>query len=176
MKQPLVPAIDPETPLRSQVMPSDWLRVETEIEIEQPQQVVFDYVTTPALWSTWHPATVEVREVPCRPLTTGETILERIAVAGRHDEAQWIVQNCVPPQRWEISTATRQGRAHITYQLFPTRAGCRFRRTLEFRSERWPWRWLDSTLTYWILKRQSAKALQNLRQILAASGDRAVPL
>jgi uncharacterized protein YndB with AHSA1/START domain len=33
------------------------VRVETAIEIERPPQSVFDYVTTPALWHTWHPAT-----------------------------------------------------------------------------------------------------------------------
>jgi uncharacterized protein YndB with AHSA1/START domain len=33
------------------------VRVETAIQIERPPQSVFDYVTTPALWHTWHAAT-----------------------------------------------------------------------------------------------------------------------
>ncbi|MEP6657551.1 MAG: SRPBCC family protein, partial [Betaproteobacteria bacterium] len=39
-----------------------FVRVETQLEIERPPQQVFAYVTTPALWHTWHPATVEVRD------------------------------------------------------------------------------------------------------------------
>jgi uncharacterized protein YndB with AHSA1/START domain len=147
-------------------MPSGCVRVETEIEIGRPQQQVFDYVSTPALWHTWHPATVEVRDVPNRPLTTGETMLELIAVGGRRDEALWTVLACAAPQRWEIATDTDNGVARIVYRLTPTAAGCRFHRTLEFRSKRWPWRMLDSTLARWILDRQSSRALRNLKQVI----------
>jgi len=147
-------------------MPDGFVHVETEIEINRPPQAVFDYVTTPALWHTWHPATVEVRDVPNRPLTTGETALELIAVAGRRDQALWTVQACVGPQRWEIVTDTDNGSAHIVYQVAPANGGSRFHRTLEFRSKRWPWRALDSTLTRWLLERQSAKALRKLKEVL----------
>ena len=141
-------------------------RVETEIEIGCPAQHVFDYATTPALWPKWHPATVEVRNTPSRPLTTGETVLEVIAVAGRRDEALWTVQACAPPQRWEIATDTGKGMAHIVYRITPTATGCRFHRSLAFRSKRWPWRALDSTLVRWMLERQSTRALHNLKQVI----------
>jgi uncharacterized protein YndB with AHSA1/START domain len=147
-------------------MAGQFVRVETEIEIGRPPQQVFDYVSTPALWHTWHPATVEVRNVPSRPLTTGETMLEVIAMAGRRDEALWIVRACTPPQLWEIATETPNGAAHIVYRITPTATGCRFHRSLEFRSKRWPWRLLDSTLTSWILVRQSSRALRNLKQVM----------
>lgn len=142
------------------------IHIETEIDIARPPRQVFDYVSTPALWHTWHPATVEVRDVPERPLTTGETMLELIAVAGRRDQALWTVLSCAPPQHWEIATDTDSGTAHIVYRITPTVSGCRFHRTLEFRSKRWPWRSLDSTLTRWILERQSSQALRQLKQVL----------
>jgi uncharacterized protein YndB with AHSA1/START domain len=142
------------------------VRVDTEIDIKRPPRRVFDYASTPALWHTWHPATVEVREVPNRPLTVGETMLELIAMAGRRDQAVWTVLACVPPERWEITTDTSNGTAHITYTIVSIDGGCRFHRTLEFRSKRWPWRHLDATLTRWILKRQSSRALQNLKTVL----------
>jgi uncharacterized protein YndB with AHSA1/START domain len=142
------------------------VRVESEIMISRPPQRVFEYVTTPALWHTWHPATVQVRGVPNRPLTVGETMIETIAVAGRRGEAQWTVQACSPPQSWEIATDTDNGTAHIAYRITATDTGCRFHRTLEFRSKRWPWRALDSTLTRWILERQSLRALGNLKQVI----------
>jgi len=140
--------------------------IETEVEIARPSQQVFEYVTTPALWHTWHPATVEVRDVPDRPLTSGETMLELIAVGSRRDKALWTVRACEPPARWEIATDTPNGSADIVYRIAPTAAGCRFHRTLRFRSKRWPWRMLDSTLTRWIIVRQSARALANLKRVL----------
>lgn len=146
-----------------------FVRVETEIVIDRPARQVFEYVTTPALWHTWHPATVEVRDVPRRPLVTGEAMLEVIAVAGRRKEALWTVQACKPPHLWEIATDTGSGAAHIVYRITETAAGCRFHRSPEFRSERWPWRGLDSTLTRWILERQSARALRNLKRVLKAA-------
>ena len=142
------------------------VRIDTQIEIGRPPEQVFDYVSTPALWHTWHPATVEVRDVPKRPLIAGETMLEVIAVAGRRDEALWTVLACAPPQRWEIATDAENGVARIVYRITPTAGGCRFHRTLEFRSKRWPWRLLDSTLTRWILERQSSRALRNLKQVI----------
>ena len=111
-------------------------------------------------------AKVEVREVPNRPLIAGETMLEVIAMAGRRDQAIWTVLACVPPERWEITTDTSNGMAHIIYTIVSTEDGCRFHGTLEFRSKRWPWRHLDVTLTRWILKRQSSRALQNLKAVL----------
>jgi hypothetical protein len=142
------------------------IRIDTEIAIDRPPQQVFAYVSTPALWHTWHPATVEVREAPDRPLTTGETVLELIAVAGRRDQARWTVLSCTPPQHWEIGTDTESGVARIVYHVAPTAIGCRFHRTLEFRSKRWPWRSLDATLTRWILERQSSRALRQLKAVL----------
>jgi uncharacterized protein YndB with AHSA1/START domain len=144
----------------------EYIQIDTEIDIKRSQQEVFNYVTTAALWHMWHPATVEVRNVPHRPLTTGETMLEFIAVAGRRDQALWTVVSCVPPQSWEISTDTPNGTARITYTLTGKDGGCRFHRTLTFRSKRLLWRLLDATLTRWMLVHQSAKALQNLKVVL----------
>ena len=140
--------------------------METEIEIGCPAGELFDYVTTPALWHTWHPATVEVRDVPNRPLTTGETMLEFITVAGHRDQALWTVEACEAPRYWAIATDTEKGNAYIEYRLFPTDSGCHFHRSLQFRSKHWPWRALDSTVIRWLLERQSAQALRNLKRVV----------
>lgn len=109
---------------------------------------------------------MSVRDVPARPLTVGETMRELIAVAGRRNEAVWTVVACEAPQRWEIATDTAAGSAHIVYRITPTDGGCRFQRTLDYRSKGWFWRLLDGNLTRWILVRQSARALQNLRSVM----------
>ena len=111
-------------------MSGEGVRVETQIEIGRPAQQVFDYVSTPALWHTWHPATVEIRDVQNRPLTTGETMLELIAVAGHGDHALWTVLACAPPQHWEIATDTAKGVAHIVYRITPDLTGWSYRQIL----------------------------------------------
>jgi uncharacterized protein YndB with AHSA1/START domain len=140
----------------------------TAVDIARPPRVVFDYVTTPALWHTWHPATAAVRDVPQRPLRAGETAVEVIAVAGRRNEATWTVEVCEPPECWVIATDTAAGAARIVYRIAAVEGGSRFERTLRYRSKTWPWRALDSTLMRWILQRQSARALRNLKRVLEA--------
>ncbi|MES2299067.1 MAG: SRPBCC family protein [Pseudomonadota bacterium] len=142
------------------------VRVDTEVEIARGASAVFDYVTTAALWHTWHPATAQVRDAPPRPLIEGETMLEVIAMLGQRELALWRVLVCEPGQRWEIATVSARGAAHISYRLTPTARGCRFQRTLEFRSRAWPWRWLDNSLLRALLARQSARALRNLADLL----------
>ena len=117
-------------------LPSDVIRIVTSVHIGRPPGDVFDYISTPALWPTWHPATVAVREVPDRPLRRGETVVETIAVAGRRTDTRWTVVDCVPPSRWEIVTENPQGSARIVYQIEPAGSGSMFQRTLMFRSAR----------------------------------------
>jgi hypothetical protein len=148
--------------------PMGLIRVESETSVAVTAQRLFDYVTTPALWHTWHPATVAVRGAPQRPLTVGEHAVELIAVGRRRDEAEWVVRECQPPHLWEIATETANGVGHIVYRVRETAGGCHFHRTLQFRSKRWPWRALDSSVTRWLLVRQSARALENLKRLLEA--------
>jgi uncharacterized protein YndB with AHSA1/START domain len=154
-------------------MPGPWLQdapeIVTVVEIHRPVQEVFDRVSNPSLWHTWHPATQAVHGAPPRPLQVGESAIELIAAAGHRFEARWTVQRCDPPGLWAITTDTERGCSQIVYHLQATPAGCRFERRLRFRSHRLPWRWLDKTLTRWILQRQSSRALANLRQVAEAS-------
>lgn len=143
-----------------------YIQIDTSIELGRPQQEVFDYVTNTTLWHSWHPATVEVRDAPERPLMTGETALEYIEVYGRREQVLWTVVSCVAPGHWVIATDARTGTASITYRFTPSGLGCYFHRTLRFCSKRWPWRLFDATLIRLLLDRQSVCALQNLKHIL----------
>ncbi len=145
--------------------------IETEVLIARSSTEVFAFATNAARWPQWHPATAGVDDVPDRPLVEGETVLEHIRAAGRTFDARWRVVVCEPGVRWDIETATPMGEARIAYRLQADGAGCRFRRTLCYRSTRAPWRWLDRTLTRWILVRQSRRALENLRRVLEAGSE-----
>lgn len=147
---------------------SDFVCLVTEVELRCAAEQAFAFVTHPARWSRWHPATVAVRGVPDRPLALGETVIETIGAAGRRFEATWTVRACEPPRRWLIETTSAQGDARIEYLFEPGARGCRFTRLLWFRSHRAPWRWLDRNLTRWLLARQSRRALDNLQRLLSA--------
>jgi len=140
----------------------------TTVQIRRTPEQVFDLVSNPSLWHTWHPATRSVRDAPTRPLGTGESVLELITAGGRRFEARWTVQRCERPTLWEIRTDTGRGSAHIVYRLQATSAGCSFERCLRFRSHHGPWRWLDHSLMRWILRRQSLRALANLQRVAEA--------
>ena len=106
-------------------------------------------------------------DVEPRPLTTGETMREKIAVAGA------AAKRCGP---CSAATGPASGRSAPTPPpAVPTSsiaspsadgAGCRFHRTLDFRSKGWPWRALDASVTRWVLERQSARALRNLKAVM----------
>jgi uncharacterized protein YndB with AHSA1/START domain len=136
------------------------------VDIACARADVFNFVTTPAYWDQWHPATRDVRGVPERPLVEGETMVEHISAAGRKFDAVWTVLYCEAPNTWMFATETQRGAACVTYRLHERVTGCRFERTLDFRSKVQPWRALDSTLVRLMLQRQTARALKNLKRLL----------
>lgn len=145
-------------------------RIDSEITLTAPEVDVFDFVTTPAFWSMWHPATQAVIETPERPLLYGETAIEQIRVGGREFIAEWTVIACEAPHLWSIATDTAEGEARITYRLAPSGSGTRFVRTLAYRSRKVPQRWFDNSIVRWVLTRQSKKALTNLKRVLESGG------
>ena len=127
-------------------------------------QRLFDFVTNASQWKRWHPATHAVRGVPERPLVLGETMVEHIKAAHRSFEATWTVTACEPGSLWRIETATPYGASILTYRMKAVPGGTMFERTCDFRSEG-VWRRLDGNLTRWMLARQAARALANLRAL-----------
>jgi Polyketide cyclase / dehydrase and lipid transport len=148
-------------------------RVDTEVVVQAPRDVVHAFATNASRWSRWHPATRSVEALPDRPLGLGETIVERIATAGRRFTATWTVVAVDAPSLWTIETDTPQGWARITYRLddLPARAGSaatRFRRTLEFSSGAALLRRFDPWMARWVFAPQSRRALDNLKRAVEA--------
>jgi uncharacterized protein YndB with AHSA1/START domain len=139
-------------------------RIVHSVTIPCAPQRVFDFVTNASQWKRWHPATHAVRGVPERPLVRGETMVEHIKAAHRSFEATWTVTACEPGALWRIETGTPYGASILTYRLAPAAEGTFFERTCDFRSEG-AWRRLDGNLTRWMLARQAARALANLRAL-----------
>jgi uncharacterized protein YndB with AHSA1/START domain len=144
-------------------LPGSTRIVHTVVIAATPQRV-FDFVTNASRWKRWHPATHAVHGVPDRPLVWGETMVEHIKAAHRSFEATWTVTAREPGALWRIETRTPYGASILTYRLAPHPEGTWFERTCDFRSEG-PWRRLDGNLTRWMLARQAARALANLRAL-----------
>jgi uncharacterized protein YndB with AHSA1/START domain len=140
--------------------------IETGALIRRPIDAVFAFATNASLWPTWHPATAGVAANSRRPLVTGESVTESIRAGGLRFDATWTVLACEAPHLWVIATATPLGAARIVYELRADGVLTRFFRTLSYRSLRWPWTVLDSSLTRWVLTRQSERALDNLKLVL----------
>ncbi len=161
MSTPLAVSQNANTPVRWDVT------TVTDIVCACSQQTLFNYVTTPALWHTWHPATAKVTQVSNRPLTTGETMHERIHTPLQDFDAVWTVDDCVPHERWVIVTSTPQGNARITYDIVSKGDACHFTRTLQYTIGARNWRSRLGPLVAFMLKRQSRTALRNLQRVVA---------
>ena len=104
-------------------------RICNSIQLRQPVEQVFDFITTPANWPQWHPASVSVGGNADHSLLPGEAITENISVAGRRGQVTWLVRERIAPRRWVIEGAGNDGgRATITYTLTPHPAGTNFYR------------------------------------------------
>lgn len=145
--------------------PEGFVRIETAIAVEVPVEILFGFVTTPALWVRWHPATVAVDPGADHPLGRGESCVEHIRTAGRSASVRWQVLACERPWLWVIAGDAPEGSARIVYRFETEGSGCRFHRTLDFRSHRPFWRRLDGSLLAWALRRQSSRALERLKRV-----------
>ena len=61
-------------------------RICNSIQIRQPIEQVFDFITTPGNWPQWHPASVSVGGNVDHSLLPGEAIMENISVAGHRGQ------------------------------------------------------------------------------------------
>ncbi len=151
-------------------------RIDNEIDIALPPVDAFDFVTTPTLWSLWNPSTESVVDTPERPLMYGEMAYETVRLGRHRIVAEWTVIACEVGQLWSIATHNRLGEARITHRFAVSDLGCRFVRTLSYRSHRLPQRWFDHTLVRWRLMRLADQALLNLKKVLEGDAAGGLPL
>lgn len=145
----------------------DRTRVANAIVIARTPDAVFAYVTTPANWPKWHPASAAVSGATDHSLAVGEQVTEDFIVAGRKGRVVWTVRKRDIPRTWIIEGDV-DGRAAgvITYALTPVAEGTRFERELVYGSPN-----LLFAVLNWISVRarveaESAQAVQNLKRRL----------
>jgi uncharacterized protein YndB with AHSA1/START domain len=147
-------------------------RICNSIQIRQPIEPVFDFITTPANWPQWHPASVSVGGNADHSLLPAEAVTENISVAGRRGQVTWLVRERSAPHRWVIDgTGKDGGRATITYTLTRDTAGTNFERELVYAMPNPLLAVLDWLIIRSRMKADSAEALQRLKRLLESSGE-----
>lgn len=142
-------------------------RIRNTVRIERPIEQVFEYVTTPAHWPEWHPASINVRDATDHSLEVDEQVTEEFRAAGRRGSVIWTVRERDAPRRWVIhGELSRGGSGWITYALTPEGGGTRFERELVYNLPDPLWRLLDRVVLRWRMRRESAAALRRLKAVL----------
>lgn len=139
-------------------------RICNSIQIRQPIEQVFDFITTPGNWPQWHPASVSVSDNADHSLTPGEEVTENISVAGHRGQVTWLVRERSAPHRWVIDgTGKNGGRATITYTLTRHPVGTNFERELVYAMPNPLLGLLDRLIIRSRMKADSVEALQRLK-------------
>jgi uncharacterized protein YndB with AHSA1/START domain len=142
------------------------------VEIRRPIEQVFDFITTPANWPQWHPASVNVEGNADHSLLPGEEITENISVAGRPGQVIWSARERSAPHRWVIDGIGKDGgRATITYTLSPHPDGTHFERELVYTMPNPLLAVLDWLIIRWRMKADSAEALRRLKRLLESGAE-----
>ena len=148
-------------------------RICNSVQIRRPIEEVFDFITTPANWPEWHPASVSVSENADHSLLPGEEVTENISVAGRRGQVTWLVQERSAPHRWVIDgTGNDGGRATITYTLTKHPDGTNFERELIYTMPNPLLALLDWLVIRSRMKADSAEALRRLKDRLECGRGR----
>ena len=148
-------------------------RIVVAVSIHRPLEAVFNFVTTPANWPKWHPASRAVSGSADHSLLIGEEVTEEFVAGGRHGSCVWQVTQRAAPYLWTITTSTPQIRAEITYRLAGQGENTLFERELTYvTSGTWLWV-LDFVLLRRRMDRESRVALERAKELLerAASSE-----
>ncbi|AKC72379.1 hypothetical protein MB84_12670 [Pandoraea oxalativorans] len=143
--------------------------VVTVVTLRAPPQAVYDYVTTPANWPKWHPASLAVQGVTDHPLTVGEEVAEEFRLAGRHGILHWKVVEAKPPFEWRIEgEVNRRPSGAVRYTLTPDGTGTRFRRDFMYRTPNLLFLILDPVFIGPRMRAESAQGASQLEQVFEA--------
>jgi uncharacterized protein YndB with AHSA1/START domain len=143
--------------------------VVNRIEIAAPPERVFAYITTPANWPRWHPASRAVRGIVERTPAVGESVIEMFEIAGRGGDATWTTVELDPPRRWVITSGAPSGRyAHIVYTLRGKDGGTVWERDLTYRGANLLFGILNVLQIRTVMESDSAKAQANVKRQVEA--------
>ena len=109
-------------------------KLEREIHIDAPAEAVYDKLTDPDCLGEWVTVHDEMEEAPDRNVEPGDTLVQRMKVAGQKFRITWHVDEAERPSRvvW-TGTGPMGTRAKATYEIESLNGdGCTFSYTNEY--------------------------------------------
>jgi uncharacterized protein YndB with AHSA1/START domain len=139
----------------------------TTIQLEQfilaSTQAVYDYVTRPARWKEWHPASLGAQEHAAESLVAGARFEEDILSAGIKRHLRWTVEEAEPGVRWAASAVMDDGSTvHLLYRFEGRNTGMNFTRTLRYHVKPLHLRIVNALFMWRKVQAESRLALSNL--------------
>jgi uncharacterized protein YndB with AHSA1/START domain len=148
----------------------DRTRIANSIVIARPPDAVFGYVTTPANWPKWHPASLAVSGAIDHSLAPGEQVTEDFIVAGRKGRVVWTARKRDANRQWIIEgDVDGRDAGVITYTLTPVAEGTRFEREFIYPSPTLFFAALNRMSIRAKVEAESAQALENLKRVLESA-------
>jgi uncharacterized protein YndB with AHSA1/START domain len=142
------------------------------VTLRAPPQAVYDYVTTPANWPAWHPASLAVQGTTDRPLVLGDEVAEEFRLAGRHGIIHWKVVEAKPPLAWRAEgEVNRRPSAEVHYTLTPDGSGTRFERDFVYRTPNLLFLILDPIFVGPRMRAESAQGARQLAKVFDTSAS-----
>jgi hypothetical protein len=144
-------------------------RVEREIEIAVPPEVVYDKVMDASSIGDWVSIHEQMQEAPNRPLEQGDELKQRLRVAGQRFSVKWKVAVADRPRHvvWE-GRGPMRSKARAEYRFEPSGEGTRFLYANEFDG---PLGKLGDVATKMVAPaagRESEATLKRLKELLEA--------
>ncbi len=139
----------------------------TTIQLEQfilaSTEAVYDYVTRPARWKEWHPASLGAQAHADESLAAGARFEEDILSVGIKRHLRWTVEEAEPGVRWAASAVMDDGSTvHLLYQFEKRNTGMNFTRTLRYQVKPLHLRMVNAVFMWRRVQAESRLALSNL--------------
>jgi hypothetical protein len=148
----------------------DRTRIANSTVIGRAPDAVFGFVTTPANWPKWHPASLAVSGATDHSLGPGEQVTEDFIVAGRKGRVVWTARKRDANREWIIEgDVDGRNAGVITYMLTPVTEGTRFEREFIYPSPNLLLSALNRISIRAKVEAESAQALQNLKRLLESA-------
>jgi carbon monoxide dehydrogenase subunit G len=142
-------------------------KLEREIHIDAPAEAVYDKLTDPNCLDEWVTVQDALEEAPDRNVVAGDTLVQRMKVAGQKFRITWHVDEADRPGRVVWTGKGPMGtKARATYVISPNSDGCTFSYTNEFDLPGGPAGKLAGKAILGTSGREADKTLERLKKLV----------
>jgi uncharacterized protein YndB with AHSA1/START domain len=148
-------------------------KLEREIQIDAPAEAVYDKLTDPECLDDWVTVHDELVEAPNRNVEVGDTVVQRLKVAGQKLRIKWHVDEASRPSRvvW-TGTGPLGTKAKATYEIRANGGdGCTFSYVNEYDLPGGPAGKLAGRAIAGTSGREADKSLEKLKRLIESSSN-----